>query len=259
MKHVLTKALALSISLLILGVVLTVAACSDDVATTTSGGPSTTTVPSTTTTLAIDPSTFSVTFTNEYFAATLGMMYLYERNLEDGTRARVTLAPTSETRVVMGVECAVFTGYVYMDDPTVRSHTDTVAWYAEDAGGNVWCFGEEITNYEGEEAVDAVSWEAGVNGAVPAMVMEGEPKPGDLYHQGYAGGLVEIMAEVLDVNSTVEIPYGSFEQVVKVREWTPSRPGATKVKYYAPGVGLVLVEQGESGLVIDRLVNLYSP
>jgi hypothetical protein len=256
MKRVLTKVVTLSITLVMLGAVMVMAACSDDVATTTT----TQTPPTTqTTTIALDPATFSVAFTNEYFAATLGMMYLYERELEDGSRARVTLAPTSETRVVMGVECAVFTGYVYMDDPAVRSHTDTVAWFAQDAGGNVWCFGEEITRYEGEEAVDAGSWEAGVNGAVPAIVMKGEPQPGDSYHQGYVDGRVEIMAEVLDVNSTVEIPYGSFEQVVKIKEWTPSKPGATKVKYYAPGVGLVLVEQGESGSVIDRLVGLYSP
>jgi hypothetical protein len=67
------------------------------------------------------------------------------------------------------------------------------------------------------------------------------------------------MAEVLEVDSTVEIPYGSFEQVVKVKEWTPSKPGVTTVKYYAPTVGLVLVEQGESGSVIEELVDLYYP
>ena len=173
---------------------------------------------------------------------------------------RVTLASTTQTRVVMGVECAVFTGYVYPDDLENRSHTDTVAWYAEDRAGNVWCFGRQVTEYEkGEVVGTAGSWEAGVDGAVQCIVMKGGPRPGDIYHQGYVDGRAEIMAEVLEVDATVEIEYGSFERVVKIRESTSLEPDVSSVKYYAPDVGLVLVEQGETGAIVERLVDLFSP
>lgn len=287
MKQVSRKTVILSALLLLLAAALLLAGCSGDAVTTSLGGPPTTTTTtteagaattttstslsgpptttttepssSTTTTMAIDPAGFSATFTNEYFASTVGMMYLYERKLENGL-ARVTLAPTSETRVVVGVECAVFTGYMYMDDPENPWYIDTVAWFAEDADGNVWCFGEDFTQHEGEAAADGGgSWEAGVDGAVPVVVMKGAPQPGDVYHHGYADGGVEVMAEVLEVDAGVEVPYGSYEKVVKVKEWTAAEPGMTRVKYYAPGVGLVLVEEGESGSVIEQLIDLYSP
>jgi hypothetical protein len=91
------------------------------------------------------------------------------------------------------------------------------------------------------------------------MVMKGEPRPGDLYSQGYVDGRAEIMAEVLQVDATVEIEYGSFERVVKIKESTISEPGPATVKYNAPGLGLVLVEQAETGSIIEQLVDLCSP
>ena len=262
------KRVPISILILILSFSLFVwttllSGCDDEAATTTLIDPRTTTttapLQSTTSMLALDPAGFSATFTNEYFAATPGLVYLYERRDEKGT-ARVTLAPTTQTQVVMGVECAVFTGYAYVDDPATRSYTDTVAWYAEDGVGNVWCFGRRVTEHEGDEVVGtAGSWQAGVDGAVPCIVMKGKPRPGDIYHQGYADDRAEIMAEVLEVDATIEIEYGSFERVVKIKESTSLEPGISKVKYYAPEVGLVLVEQGETGSIIEQLVDLFSP
>jgi len=263
MKRVPTSILILTLFLSLFVPTALLSGCDGDAVTTTLIGPQTTTttapLPSTTSTLALDPAGFSATFTNEYFAATPGLLYLYERQDEDGS-ARVTLAPTTETRVVMGVECAVFTGYAYRDDPVNRSHIDTIAWYAEDRVGNVWCFGQQVTEYErGEVVGTAGSWEAGVDGAVPCIVMKGEPRSGDIYHHGYADGRAEIVAEVLETDATIDIQYGSFERVVKIKESISSEPGMSRVKYYAPELGLVLVEQGETGSIIEQLVDLFSP
>jgi hypothetical protein len=263
MKRVPTSILILILSLSLFVSTALLSGCDDEAVTTTLVGPPTTntTAPprTTTSTLALDPAGFSATFTNEYFAATPGLMYIYERYGEDGG-ARVTLAPTTQTRVVMGVECAVFTGYAYMDDPKNRSHTDTIAWYAEDRVGNVWCFGQQVTEYGGDEVVGtAGSWEAGINGTVPTIVMKGQPRLGDVYHQGYVDGRAEIMAEVLEVDATIEIQYGSFERVVKIEESTSFEPGVTKVKYYAPELGLVLVEEVGTSSIIEQLIDLFSP
>ncbi|MBN1630277.1 MAG: hypothetical protein JW990_10965 [Thermoleophilia bacterium] len=245
MKRVPTGILIVALSLSLSVPTALLSGCDDEAVTTTLSAPQTTEM--------------STAFTNEYFAATPSLIYLYERHDENGS-TRVTLTPTTQTRVVRGVECAVFTGYAYLDDPVNRSHTDTIAWYAEDQLGNVWCFGRQVTEYEkGEVVGTAGSWEAGVDGAVPCIVMKGEPRVGDIYHQGYADGRAEIIAEVLDVDATVEIEYGSFQRVVKIKESTSSEPGMSKVKYYAPELGLVLVEQEETGSIIEQLVDLFSP
>ena len=47
---------------------------------------------------------------------------------------------------------------------------DTFDWYAQDARGNVWYLGEDTKEYENGKVVSTKgSWEAGVNGARPAI------------------------------------------------------------------------------------------
>lgn len=58
-------------------------------------------------------------------------------------------------------------------------------WFAQDADGNVWYLGEESTEYEDGEGVSTEgSWEAGVDGALPGIVMPAEPTVGQAYRQG---------------------------------------------------------------------------
>jgi hypothetical protein len=54
------------------------------------------------------------------------------------------------------------------------------------------------------------------------------------------------MAEVVSLDESVSVPYGSFDGVLSTREWTPLEPGVVEYKYYASGVGLVL-ETSEDG------------
>ena len=101
------------------------------------------------------------------------------------------------------------------------------------------------------------TWEAGVDGAVPGIIMKADPKVGDVYQQEYLEGEAEDMAEVLEVDASVEVPYSSFNQVIKTKEWTPLEPGVVEEKYYAPGLGLVLTQQVEGGSDWERLIALY--
>jgi hypothetical protein len=131
-------------------------------------------------------------------------------------------------------------------------------WYAQDADGNVWYFGEDTKEYEGGEVTStAGSWEAGVDGAVPGIIMKADPKVGDVYQQEYLAGEAEDMAEVLEMDASVEVPYSSFNHVIKTKEWTPLEPGVVEEKYYAPGMGLVLTKQVEGGSEWERLIDLY--
>jgi hypothetical protein len=39
------------------------------------------------------------------------------------------------------------------------------------------------------------------------------------------------------LNESVTVPYGSFDQALETREWTPLQPGFSEKKYYVRGVG----------------------
>ena len=49
---------------------------------------------------------------------------------------------------------------------------DTFDWYAQDVAGNVWYFGEDTAEYaKGQVSSTTGSWEAGVDGVQPGVVM----------------------------------------------------------------------------------------
>ena len=67
--------------------------------------------------------------------------------------------------------------------------------------------------------------------------MQANPKVGQSYYQEYYPGEAMDMARVLSFDTSVTVPYGSFEEVLETREWTPLQPGFSEKKYYVRGVG----------------------
>jgi len=135
---------------------------------------------------------------------------------------------------------------------------DTYDWYAQDNNGNVWYFGEDTTEYldDGTTSKEG-SWEAGVDGAEPGIVMLAEPIPGTSYRQEYYEGNAEDMGKVLRLNARVAVEYGDFDDCLKTKEWTSLDPGVIEHKYYAPGVGLVLVKELKGTTVRVELIDKY--
>ena len=73
----------------------------------------------------------------------------------------------------MGISAVVVRDTVYVDGEIAE---DTYDWFAQDADGNVWYLGEDTHEYEDGEPVNAAgAWEAGVDGALPGIVMPAEP------------------------------------------------------------------------------------
>ena len=99
---------------------------------------------------------------------------------------------------------------------------ETRDWVAQDKDGNVWYFGEAVDNYENGKLVNHEgSWEAGVDGAKPGIVMLSNPRAGDTYRQEYYPGTAEDMGTVVAVGKRISIPRGaSFEDCVKIRDWS---------------------------------------
>lgn len=118
-------------------------------------------------------------------------------------------------------------------------------WYAHDDAGNIWYFGEYTEAYEdGECSVDG-SWEAGVDGATPGIVIPAEPRPGDAYQQEYLEDEAEDWGKVLRLDATVSIDQGDYYNCLKTKEWTPLDRGHVEHKFYCPASvpGLVYIKE----------------
>ena len=84
---------------------------------------------------------------------------------------------------------------------------DTYDWYAQDAEGNLWYLGEDTKEYEnGKLKSTEGSWEAGVDGAQPGIIIPAHPKSGMAYREEYYAGQAEDGAEVLSLNARATVP-----------------------------------------------------
>ncbi len=113
---------------------------------------------------------------------------------------------------------------------------------------------EDSTEYEDGKAVSTEgSWEAGVDGAKPGIIMMAYPVVGVVYRQEYYKGEAEDKAEVLSLNESVTVPFGSYDNCLRTRDWNPLDMETIEEKYYAPGIGIVqevMVKGGDERVVL---------
>ncbi len=118
---------------------------------------------------------------------------------------------------------------------------DTDDWYAQDKNGNVWYFGEDVKNYTNGVLTDrSGSWEHGVDGALAGIIMFRNPKIGSIYRQEYLRGQAEDVGQVLALEETVDVPFGTLTGCVKTEDTTPLEPDVLEYKYFCPGIGVAL-------------------
>ncbi len=186
----------------------------------------------------IDPADFVGVIDNPYFPLEAGTTFVYEGKTEKGNEHN-EMRVTSETKVILGVTCVVVSDTVKVDGKLEEA---TLDWYAQDKQGNVWYFGEDSKEYQDGQVVSTKgSWEAGVKGAQPGIIMEAVPKVGDTYRQEYYKGEAEDMASVASLSEAATVGLGSYKDMLMTREWSALEPSVVEDKYYAKGVGLVLV------------------
>ena len=192
----------------------------------------------------LDPATVADRIDNPYLPFLPGAHWVYEGTSSDGTE-RIEVTVLDERRPVMGIDAVVVRDTVSVAGELIE---DTFDWYTQDADGNVWYLGEETAEYEDGEVVSTEgSWEAGVDGALPGVVMWAEPMPGDAYRQEFYEGRAEDLAEVLAAGQRVTVAGRSHDDVVVIREWNPLEPDVVEQKSYAAGVGPVREEQTAGG------------
>jgi len=194
----------------------------------------------------LNPADFASEINNPYFTLLTGDIHIYEGVDEDGVEERVVSRVTFETKTILGVNCVVVLVKEYSDGSLIEETRD---WYAQDKKGNVWYFGEDVKDIEDGQVYSTFgSWEAGVNGAKPGIIMLANPQPGRKYHQEVAVGIAEDQAEVVSLNNTVTVPYGTFQNCLKTKETNPLDPGFEEFKYYAPDVGFIKAEPAAGGV-----------
>ncbi len=189
---------------------------------------------------------------NRYLPMIPGSIYIYKGS-EDGEEQRNVVEVTHETRTILGVDAVVVRDTVTDSDGELIEQT--LDWFAQDESGNVWYLGEDSKDYENGQVVSTEgSWEAGVDGAAPGIIMEAQPRVGDAYRQECAPGVAEDEAEVLKLKHPVKTPVGKFRHALLTRESTPLEPDVAETKAYAQCLGLVRTEIVEGGEGVISLV-----
>jgi hypothetical protein len=183
---------------------------------------------------SIEPANFVASIDNRYFPLVPGTAFHY-RGVSDGTPQTDDMVVTHRTKRILGVTCTVV-------QDTVSEHgmplERTFDWYAQDRRGDVWYMGELSLERKNDRFVRASdSWEAGVNGGKPGIIMPADPKPGDVYRQEYypPGGALD-QARGLGAVGSVTVPDGTFRRALVTVEWSPVEPQLEK-KVYAAGTG----------------------
>lgn len=153
------------------------------------------------------------------------------------------------------VRCRILREVAYEDDELVESSDN---YFAQADDGTVYYFGEVVDNYENGVIVNHDgSWlvggptlasdppEAG-NASDPTVFMPANPELGDVFKPEDLFPIVDETAEVVAVDVSVSTPAGRFVDAIVVEESSRLAPG-TELKWYAPGVGVVMVRtQGET-------------
>lgn len=197
-----------------------------------------------------EPTTATATIDNPWLPLVPGTTAVFEGTTSGGFE-RIEETVTTRTKTILGAPCVVVESRAYVDGELVE---ETLDWYSQDAEGNVWYLGEDTKEYEGGVVVSTEgSWEAGVDGAEPGILMLAAPEVGDAYRQEYYEGEAEDMAEVVGLDVPVTLGDGTPYTCLVTREWTPLEPDQDERKYYAEGVGLVREAQADGSEPIDRL------
>jgi hypothetical protein len=199
----------------------------------------------------IDPADFVDTMDNPFLSFIPGTTFFYEGE-SDGESESNKVYVSHETIEIMGVTCVIVYDTVWADGELIEATAD---WYAQDKDGTVWYFGEDSKEIEGGVVVSTEgSWKAGVDDAKPGIVMKGDPKVGDKYRQEYYEDEAEDEGQVVALDASVTVPYGSYTNCLKTKEWTRLEPGVVEYKFYKSGVGQVM-EADEDGEPLLELIS----
>jgi len=200
---------------------------------------------------------------NPYFPVVAGRVYTYEGEEVDGESGETMElgfqeSHTARTSDILGIPTQIVRGIEFHDGSMFE---DSEFYYAQDKEGNVWWMGEHSTKFEYDDAgnllrtYDDSTWIAGVNGAKPGYYMPGNRALGERYYEIFspADGDIDTM-EFASLDESISTTLGPLKDVAIVREESAFQPEFYAHKYYAPGVGLVRVQEDFDAMGNPRIV-----
>jgi hypothetical protein len=251
-KAILTLAGALLVS-------VTAAACGGSGAssdTQASGGAMTaptTSLPQDGKPFPVDPSEFTTEIDNPYWPMKPGSQWVFRETDDQGDVSRVVVTVLDRTKkIANGVEARIVHDQVTQLGQVLE---DTHDWYAQDADGNLWYMGEDTTEYDNGKKSKEGSWEAGVDGALPGIIMPADPEVGMTYREEYYKGHAEDAASIIGTDAFAKVPYGRFDHGVQTRNFSGIEPDVIEEKIYAKDVGVVLEITVSGGSDRDELLS----
>lgn len=218
-----------------------------------------------------DPTTID----NPFFPLEVGATFVYRAEGPDGCEeSQVTVLGTTEEITIDGE--TIFVREVqdleYEDEDCDGGEPaelveQTIDYYGQDDFGNVWYFGEETFDCEGagDCTLGEGAWEAGVDGALPGIIMLADPLSGDRYRQEFAEDVAEDWGMVMNLNRQVRLQRddafapGEWDNCLITKEWNGLEPGSVEQKTYCEGIGLVEIAEHSGRLLRFELTDDSDP
>jgi hypothetical protein len=145
-----------------------------------------------------------------------------------------------KTKQVGGVECLVLAEKEYEDGELAEISYN---YFAQDARGNVYYFGEDVDDYEDGEVVGhGGAWLVGRNAVEPCLFMPAELVVGFGFKPENSPPDAEEWDEIAALDAKLKVPAGEFEDVLVIKESNDLDKWPDKweeQKFYARGIGLI--------------------
>jgi len=227
--------------------------------------------------------TAPLTIDNQYWPMPVNTAYVYFTKTAGGCEwDEVDI--TNTKRPIDGIDTRIVLDRVWLDEsescadqlanyPTGFPYGDltetTQDYHAQDDDKNIWYLGEHTidktiapedcetyangndTIFPGIDGCLDGSFIAGVNDALPGIVMMAKPSKGDFYQQEFDEDNAEDWGKVLNFVSVEGDAGAEYVNCLETKEWSPLEHGAIEHKYYCPeadgGRGALVQVEAVSG------------
>ena len=205
--------------------------------------------------VTLDPADFSADITHPLWPMKPRTRWIYRELEANGTVTDGVVVATTKTEILANG----ITGRVVRDTARQGGQIieDTIDWYAQDSAGNVWYLGEQTAEFEHGKIVSRHgSFEGGVKGAQPGILLPAKPEVGQRFRQEYLKGEAEDNGEVLATDELVQVPTGRYRHSLLTKDTSTIEPTVVEYKLYAPGVGPALALAISGGSSREELIKI---
>jgi hypothetical protein len=200
---------------------------------------------------AFDAAAFANGMANPYFPLDAGKVSTLKGTIigDDGAPGPFTFVRTilGQGPVVMGVQTVAIQDDEYEGALLTERSVD---YYATDAAGAVWYFGEDVTVYAYDAAgaltgtSGGATWRAGTDGAEPGIALRAVPVTEPPMFRAHAPKAKEMEFSVAETGLTpMTVPAGTYADVLRIYTESTADADLREYTYWAKGTGLIAMAE----------------